>query len=463
MNSNLKRIFTAVLTLPLMLSTGCVHAESAQWRFGFGCRDIHPDFESGQPLYIAGYNQGAEISGVLDLCQAKAVWIDAGGKGILIIGVDSIALSSGTVEKIRTGLADVKNCAAINVFSTHDHASADTLGLWGPTGVDGKNAAYMDAMIEAAIAAGREAAASVKPGELRFGQAKTKDMLRDSRYPEVCDDNLYQLRFTTPDGPGLRMLFYCAHAESLRSANRLLSRDFPGVMCDLVSAETGDDAMFLPGAVGGLLMTREFFSVSTPEGAQRNLQYTGEQLASYALSIRPEDERVLEPKLDFARTLFTVPLDNPAFLMYRFLGILNNKALPGESATGYMVESELAVLRLGGLTIALLPGELFPELAYGGKFGDANPEGVNPPTLTEIARKYGMDPLLIIGLCNDELGYIVPPSDFLLNEETPYIARTRDSRGEDHYEETNSVGPQCADAIASAFEKVLAELDAKGE
>ena len=69
-----------------------------------------------------------------------------------------------------------------------------------------------------------------------------------------------------------------------------------------------------------------------------------------------------------------------------------------------------------------------------------------------------MNELLIVGLANDELGYIIPPSDFLLNESAPYLKRTMDSRGEDHYEETNSVGPACAACIADAFEAAMNRL-----
>ena len=79
-------------------------------------------------------------------------------------------------------------------------------------------------------------------------------MYRDSRYPTVCDENLYQLRFIARDGAaGLRLLFYGAHAESLRGDNTLLSRDYPGLLCDGVTEATGDDTLFLPGAIGGLI------------------------------------------------------------------------------------------------------------------------------------------------------------------------------------------------------------------
>ena len=51
----------------------------------------------------------------------------------------------------------------------------------------------------------------------------------------------------------------------------------------------------------------------------------------------------------------------------------------------------------------------------------------------------------------------MPPSDYLLNEEKPYFEKTMDYKGENHYEETNSVSIHCAHVIADAFETLLGE------
>ena len=451
-----KRLTAVLLMLAVLSMLVPVCAEQEVWYAGFGRRQIVPDENSDQPLYIAGYNNGWEITGVLDYCEARAVWLDDGGEGVLLIGVDCIALDSGTVGQIRERLADLPDCKAVHVYATHTHAGPDTLGLWGPVGVDGKNDAYMEALIQACEEAGREAAADRRAGQLRYGKIQTQKMYRDSRYPEIYDDMLYQLRFVPEDGgAGIRLFFYGAHAEALRGDYTLLSRDYPGLLCDGVTQATGDSTMFFPGAIGGLIMTREFV-VNVSRAAEENLQITADKLIQYALEIK--QERTLPAALAMAREEFTVPLDNPAFLMYKFLGILNNRAVPAQSATGYGVKTELSVLKLGDLALTLIPGEIFPELVYGGKYGDANPQGVNPRPLYEIARENGIEEMLIAGLANDEVGYIVPPSDFLLNEELPYLEKTMDYKRENHYEETNSVGPECAHAVAQAFEKAVKQL-----
>lgn len=431
--------------------------ENGSWSFGFGRRQILPDENSEQPLYIAGYNSAMEISGVLDYCEARALWLDAGGEGVLLIAVDCVALDSATVAEIRGRLADISDCASVNVISSHTHAGADTLGLWGPMGISGKNDDYMNALITAAAEAGREASENRQACSLRFGLAKTVDMYRDSRIPDVFDANLYQLRVIPDDGgPGVRLYIYGAHAESLRGDNSLLSRDFPGVLCDRMTEITGDNTMFMPGPIGGLIMTKEFRS--TDIDAVRNLTVTADKLIDYAQSITPETEQALAPEIALSRQEFIVPLDNTAFLLYRFLGIIGSNAVPFESATGYGVKSELSVLTLGDIALALIPGEIFPELVTGEAYGDANPSGVNPRPLKEIAEENGLSGLIVAGLANDELGYIVPPSDFLLNEKLPYLEKTMDYKGENHYEETNSVGPECANVIAEAFEAAAKAL-----
>ena len=428
------------------------------WYAGFGRRQILPDPGSDEPLYIAGYNNGLQITGVLDYCEARAVWLDTGEDGILLIGVDCVALDSGVVKKIREELKGVPDCAAIHVYATHTHAGIDTLGLWGPIGVDGKNSTYMDALIKAAAEAGREAIKSRTKGKLYFGYAKTEEMYRDSRDPIVYDENLYQLRFRADDGAGnIRLLSYGAHPESLRGNNTLLSRDYAGMLCDKVTEQTGDDTIFAPGAIGGLIMTKEFIDTGSEFGAVRNRNYTANRLANYALSISEDSEEELLPRLVCKTKSCVLPMDNTAFWLYKLLGILGNTAVRADSATGYGVETEVSFLCLDALAVALIPGEIFPELVYGGEYGDAAAQNENPKPLAQSAKEHGLDRLLVIGLANDEIGYIVPPSDFLVHPKMPYFEKIMDDKGENHYEETNSIGLACADIIADTWEFLLKE------
>jgi len=60
----------------------------------------------------------------------------------------------------------------------------------------------------------------------------------------------------------------------------------------------------------------------------------------------------------------------------------------------------------------------------------------------------------VFGLCDDEIGYIVSSDNFKLIREKTYLERTMDKPGEDHYGETNSLGPDTAVHIRKAAEKL---------
>ncbi|MBR4441933.1 MAG: hypothetical protein IKS52_01520, partial [Clostridia bacterium] len=161
---NMRCVFLAALALLLVIwcaaprnTARAEEAEGAEpvWRFGFAKRQILP--EQDRALYIAGYHNGVTITGVLDYCEARALWVDAGGDGVLLIGVDCVALDRGTVDAIRAALGDIPGCRSVNVYATHTHAGPDTLGLWGPVATNGKDGAYMEALVNAAVEAAREA------------------------------------------------------------------------------------------------------------------------------------------------------------------------------------------------------------------------------------------------------------------------------------------------------------------
>lgn len=446
----MKRLLAAVLVAVLLLLCGCTKLNSAEsgWEAGFGSTILELPYGTQEPLYIAGYHGGWEITGVRDLQQARALWLSDGNKSTVLIVVDCVGLGNGTVRAIRERLSEFSRetgCDSIHVIATHTHAGVDTLGLWGPMGIDGKNAEYMEILIAGAVEAAEAAYADRRSGSLLCSAEQVEQMQKDSRDPQVYDSTLYQLRFVSedPSQNGIRLVSFAAHAEALRGDNTLVSRDYPGVLCDYITQQTGEDVLFVPGAIGGLIMTPEL----TRDGfnAEENLVLTGQRLGDAALAA--QSWQPLEPELTVSRVEWETPLENTIFLYYRFLGILDNEVRQGITGT-YYLQSELTLLRVGEWMLALLPGEPFPELVSGtGK--DQDPKG-----LAVIAAEYGVENMMVVGLANDEIGYIVPPSDFVLDSTLPYLQEAEGN----HYEETNSVGSGCARDLAEAFEKALAAL-----
>lgn len=450
-------------------------SQGEHWSIGFSSVEIEIPENPQTPLYIAGYMSGEEYSDILDRQCANAVWLGCDDNtGMLLIGVDCVGLGSDTVDRIRGGLsafAEETNCSAIAVYATHTHAGIDTLGLWGPYAQQGKNAEFVDNVVAAAIAAGKAAYEDRCAGALYYGQTEAENMQYDSRYPLVYDKYMHQLRFVPEDSAnnGIRLVFFAAHAESLRGDNLLISRDFPGVMADIIREDCGDDMLFIPGAIGGLIMTPEIRDKALDDGSPdyhvENCRMTGQVLARMLLYIPEHLEIPVAPYISYAECSFDVPLDNTAFLLYKFLGILGNESGRGtDSETGYYLTSRCAALRLGdSITAALLPGEIFPELVYEDTDFAMASTGYELtaetfPSLSRLAKQYDCGTLLIGGLCNDELGYILPPRDFMVHPDLPYLEKIEDESGENHYEETNSAGIRTAQVLFAAMEQVFAAL-----
>ena len=416
---------------------------------GFSEYEIIPQENSG-PLYLGGYSIGSEIEGVLDYQKVKAVYLNYYGEELLMLSIDCVGLSSSYVNQIRKGIGVSFN---INIASTHTHAGLDTIGLWGPIANDGKNSAFMDSLVKQSIKAGKEAIEKQKQGKLTFGQVTTENVIRDSRAPYIYDENMYQLRFVPNDlSAATRMIFFSAHAEALGGSNKQLSADFPGYMSKLIKDQSNDNTIYFNGAIGGLIMTKTF----DENDIVNNMKLTGEILANYALSI--EEKEVEKGALKQIKIKYDIELDNTIFKYYGFLGILKTKCYKNIFTGKYYMKSETSVLQISNLTFVLIPGEIFPELVYGGSRINEESNKENPPTILELANNYGIDKLIIIGLCNDEIGYIVPPSDFLINEKYPYIQDRPDSSGENHYEETNSVGIDSSYALYKALEKAFSKI-----
>ena len=106
---------------------------------------------------------------------------------------------------------------------------------------------------------------------------------------------------------------------------------------------------------------------------------------------------------------------------------------------------------LNGIPEDEITDEIVEDAAEEESAEGLSPE-INPTPLVEIANN---EELLIFGLANDELGYVLPPNDFMLNTDSPYLDRAIDRFGRRHYEETNSMGPETAAIIADNFTKII--------
>jgi hypothetical protein len=405
--------------------------------------------------WLAGYGTNRPAESVhSDICASAAYIDDNTGRGaLLLVSLDCVGLLHGDALVIRrrlAGFCERTGCRAVNVFSTHCHAGPDTMGLWGRFPKSGRDPAFMEGLTWAACIAAEQAYARRRDGKLYAGSIEAGGIQKDIRYPEVFCKTLTRLRFAPGDGSRETwVLNFAAHPEVMDQRNRAVSADYVHFLRQKIEGERNANVIYFNGAIGGMITPVEIDG----DDFMASCRWAGEEIAKAAMGI--EEERELEPLVNTIRQELYIDLANVLFCLGGLLKLMpRERFATGRGPLGISVLTEMNYIEIGDAHILTVPGELFPELQIGGYLSEeeASVGGFNPLPLREMAK----DPdLIVFGLGNDELGYIVPPNDYMLHPEKPFLEEPRDRHGRKHYEETNSAGPETAWRIAEGFERIL--------
>jgi hypothetical protein len=224
----------------------------------------------------------------------------------------------------------------------------------------------------------------------------------------------------------------------------------------LIKPGIGGISVYVNGAIGGLMTTRASMPLDDPfldttytEASFDKAKAQGSRLAMLALdALENPDTLVHQAYLSVRAKTITLPLENKMFRLAGMLGILDF------GMTGWFkTRSEIAAFTIGPASFMCVPGEIYPELVNGGVEA---PEGqdyqispIEDPPLRELMPgSYRF----VIGLSNDEIGYILPKSQW--DEEAPYTY----SRDNAPYGEENSLGPETAPILYREFKKILSDF-----
>jgi len=441
--------------------------EGAGLEAGFAEADITPKF-GDTPVYMAGFGQNRKATGIHDPLKARAVVLKQGERKLALVSIDVVGYPLSEVVAVRRRLPGF---IYVLVSSTHNHEGPDTIGLWGPSPFkSGVDPSYMKFVAEQIAKAVHDAEAGCRPVTAHLGTARAPELLHDGREPYIKHDELVAMQFLDKTGKpsGILVQWNC-HPETLGSKNTELSADFVGATVNHLRAKYGCPVAYFTGTVGGLMTslhvnvkdeTGRSLSDGTVEKTERYGRLIG-QLAERALV---ENKPVRLTPLAARRREVFVPLDNKLYLLGRQLGVLTRepfvwagdpyKAVPAdEKADGkrLCIRTEVGWLQLGELSVALIPGEIYPELVLdkvqdppdpGADFPDAP---VEPAIYKQMPGPYRM----LIGLANDEIGYIIPKRQW--DEKPPFCY----GRKQAQYGEINSVGPDAAPILCETFKKLI--------
>lgn len=447
-------------------------------------------------FWMAGFDNNIPVFDVHDDTYARALVLTNGDVSIAIVSIDAVGIFNDDIQKIRARVAQkmANPPDFIMISSTHTHEAADTMGQWGPRPIfvpqRGVNDPWFDqVLMENAAQAVVDAATSARPARVFVAQghvgSRTREILRDSRDPQVIDDTVTVLRFTEKaSGDTIGTLVnWGNHPETLADVNNRVSSDFVwalrqamenGVVNSqgqLMAPGVGGSCLFLQGKVGGLMTSlgtspTSFDGVVPKDRSFAKAKAVGDIVAKTALDALGSAQEVTSPLLAFGRQHVLLRVENANFqlvfvnldLLRRHLYEFDKTQIITESNYP-KVMSEVSKVQIGSVRLLGVPGELFPELGIGFDpafaFGkpQIDPKNINPPDLSAapqgppLQQQLGGEVSMVVGLSGDEIGYMVPPYDYKLHPTDPWTSRAPGS----HYEETNSLGPS---AVPTLFEVI---------
>lgn len=376
------------MKLPLLLFTflimvGCQQKKSDEpsLRAGVSAAPINPPIGA----FIAGDKQNRTFTAVHDSLFAKAVVVSHGDEQIAIVTLDCIGLLYPDVLRIRQKASELCGFpeARIMVSSTHTHSGPDVVGIWGSdyehTGVD---SAYMTFLINTAAAQVKAAFENQQDiravtAETTFGEPWVQNICG-----EEIDRSVTVLQLRDSEGkPVVTLTNFACHPTFMDARFSEVSSDYVNGYYKQMKKQTGAEALFLQGAIGGWVQPED------GEGSFEKAYQRGRELADAVFAVLPQANPLTSSNISFQSRQVKFPVENEGWKQLAAIGTIRREIKDS-------VTTELAWFSIGEAQFATHPGETAPF--YG----------------LETKKLMGSGPRFVLGLGNDALGYMVKPSFF---------------------------------------------------
>ncbi len=342
---------------------------------------------------------------VHDRLKARAVVFAQGNVRLALVGGDIFGMRRVDIEPIEARLKE-KGITHLLVAMSHVHSAGDPIGIYGhypEKFVKRIQDGVFEAAVEALSKARRVKELRGASDELSLEGARIEGLSRNARNPGIVDPQIAVIQAVGDDSkPIATIAHFACHPEGIETEKGMpleVSADYPGYFCDALRASTGAQAVFLNGALGGMVSgdTRARTHAEA-EGQGKRLAKEIERLLGFAIplprTLRVERRRIEIPVTNLKMVAFEISTGRPT--SYRGRNV-----------------SEMSYVRLGEAQLISVPGELLPEASF------------------EILERMKGYPRMIVGLANDELGYMIPPYDFRAGD----------------YEESMSLGPAAVPVV----------------
>ena len=424
------------------------------------------------PVWVAGFNSNRPAKGINDPQWVRALALRNNGVTVVIVSIDAIGIYHNEFIDIRKSVNPAAKVDHIIFSSTHSHEVPDTMEIFsGAVPVLNYDTAYIESIKKKAKEAIEEAVAGLRPADMTCATAELlprEAFNHDSRRPVALDDNAYLWRFTVrgTEKTIATLVNWGNHPEALGGDNGFLTSDFcnwlrlgieEGIPAPRPVEGLGGTCVFVQGPIGGLAnplhaeVPKRDGSGIAEEGTFEKAENLGYNVAEKALeALRgPAAWKNENPFLAVAGKTIKAPMTGMFKWLIMFGFIHEGYYWGGHSKT------EVNALRVGDALVATAPGEIYSEIVVGGveaKPGrDFEVPALEIPSIQSEGLKRARQSLLF-GLANDEIGYIIPKSQW--DTEKPYVYE------KSQYGEQNSGGPDVGPAVHSGMIEMVRRINA---
>ena len=391
---------------------------------GYSQHVITPSLD--RPVYLAGFGNNRRATTIHDDLYVRALAIHDGNATLVLVALDLIGFFRPDVYEVIETLKVSETFRVLTpqvvIASTHTHHAPDTMGLWGrdakTRGVDEEYLSAVKQKIADVILA---SLSTLKPASVKWTSVHVPGLAKNARNPEILDNELTLLQFLDTDNSPLVTFFdFPCHPEVLWELNPNITSDYVGYLREEVEKQTGAPCIFFSGALGGM-MTPDVKDHSFEEAELMGKKLAEEGLASLS-KVESQTSNVSVKNKEIKAKLTNI-LYKVAF---------KRKLLPDVRDKKGYIATEVNLIKIGGLWLATVPGEMLPRLGL---------------QLKAWMKEAGAQVAGVIGLANDELGYILPVEDF----KYPW----NPFKPGKHYEETNSIGRDITPKVMSALRELI--------
>lgn len=426
-------------------------------------------------FWLAGFHNRRPAQGVHDELWARAIVWDDNVVQIACVTLDAIGLFHDDVITLRDLVRrQAPEIDHVIVSSTHSHEVPDLMGLWGESEYkSGVNRDYLHLVQQQAAQAVVDAYRQRQPAIVSIAQIDSigHDIIMDGRPPARFDSVVRMMRFThaeTKEHLGILLNFGC-HPETMSSRNLQITADFVHYLLDGVEkgiiydgevkrAGLGGMALFAQGAIGGLMTTLDA-ETNDPwlnkTFAENDCSFDKARAQGFRLAEMVIDavdqadwQFLVKPALRVRAKTFRFKAQNQIFKLGAILGVFDR----GIPQLKY-IRSEIDLFSIGSAWFLTLPGEVNPEIVNGGvetpAGRDYEIDPVEAPPLRQLMRG---DIQFVLGLANDEVGYIMPKTHW--DAKPPFTYGEKEAM----YGEINSLGPDAGPVLYEEVKKLIADL-----